>query len=118
MLAYSPDGSQVAGADHRGNITLWDMSSHAVVRTGRVEQGSHISSIAFSPDAKLIAVAAGDQMLGEVILLDASTLEKRQSLQGHRAMVQAVAFSPDGRTLASASQDWSVKIWDLQKKTE
>jgi DNA-binding CsgD family transcriptional regulator len=35
-------------------------------------------------------------------------------LQGHTDMVRAVAFSPDGRTLASGSDDQSIKLWDVR----
>jgi WD40 repeat protein len=39
-------------------------------------------------------------------------------LTGHTGAVRAVAFSPDGLTLATASDDFTVRVWDLVTGTE
>ena len=53
-----------------------------------------------------------------VKLCDLATGKERATLHGHTKTVMSVAFSSDGKTLASASHDKSIKLWNVTTRKE
>ncbi|HEX5272820.1 MAG TPA: hypothetical protein VFW33_20120, partial [Gemmataceae bacterium] len=67
--------------------------------------------VAFSPDGKLIAVAAGER---PVRLFDATTGKEARQFGGLQGKINALAFSPDGTRIVTAGQDGTAIVWDLK----
>jgi WD40 repeat protein len=86
--------------------------------TGRLRHSNWISSLAFSPDGKLLASGGGD---GLIRFWDAATGAPRQVLSDLTGRVAEVAFRPDGATLASTewhSETPSIRLWDVNTGAE
>lgn len=82
-------------------------------KTGRIRcvLGNGISVAKYSPDGQRVLTNALDNTAR---LWDTASCQQDIALEGHTAPVSDVAFSSDG-TVATASKDGTVRIWDLSK---
>jgi WD40 repeat protein len=72
-------------------------------------QNGEIFALAWSPDAKYIAVAGGAP---EVNVYDAESGNKVASCTGHSAGIYVLAFAPDSKHLATGGFDGKVRIYE------
>jgi WD40 repeat protein len=69
-----------------------------------------VRCVAFAPDGRALAVAAG----WVVKIWDVGDRALRYTLRGHKHFVWTVAFAPDGKTALSRSEDRTVRSWDVE----
>jgi WD40 repeat protein/serine/threonine protein kinase len=96
---------------------------HKDLRTLQSAPNSVPTQATFSPDGRWLAIACSGAPLGRhepgtVELWDLANWQKGFKLQGHTDGVGGVAFSPDSRWLASASDDGTVKLWEVDSGKE
>jgi WD40 repeat protein len=121
VLTFSPDNKFVIAARNvlsdRGVfiLSIWDAVTGKEI--GQMPENSEpehtgvISSMAFSPDGRLLATASMDH---SIRFWDFAQRKRIAALHGHLSEVWTLAFSADSKTLISGSKDGSVNLWEAQ----
>jgi WD40 repeat protein len=121
----SPDGRFRVETDRRydfESLTTFDASTGRRLATleGHPDR---LNDWAFAPGGRILATGGGYTAhpwpvnpAGDVRIWDVRTGRLLARLDRHWGAVSDVEFAPDGRTLATASYDGTIKLWDVARR--
>jgi WD40 repeat protein len=117
-LAFSPDGSMLAGGSGEGEIVLWARRSGKVLREWKAH-GKGVHSIRFTPDGRRLVSGGWNDARDEgARLWEVATGKELLRLADPSGAVDAVSISPDGRLVATGGDSGPVYLWDHMTGTE
>jgi WD40 repeat protein len=121
------DPPHVNGAAFENNSICWILPSTETPRTLNLKKGlvqksnlkldniDSVKVIAIPPDSRQIIIGLTS---GKIKVLDQNTGDLLFSLNGHTKQINSVVVTKDGLTAASASEDSTIRLWDLSKPKE
>ena len=115
-LGFSPDNARAFVVGAYANVLQIDLAKPVAASLLPGSSTWNVTSAAFAPDSRRVAVATSQSFLGNVplkntlYLLDLDSDRQQKLLAGHKSAPGCVAFSPDGSQLVSGDSD-GVLVW-------
>ncbi len=114
-IAFSPDGATLASADASWapdpSIILWDLKAEP----RKLHELQHLGAdeLVYAEDGNTLWAASKYQ----IKTIDVATGDIRGTFQGPTANPTAMAALPGSQQLVTASEDHTVRLWDLKSGT-
>ena len=113
FVTFDKNGNFIATGSKDGTMKFWDMYTGEMCAefTGHTDT---IASIAYSN--RFMASASWDNTIN--LYYTFGTQKIVDTLKGHSDKVFGVSWSPDGKLLASGSKDSTIKIWEINARSD
>ena len=113
-VAFDSLDKTLAAGSAEGEVRMWHVTGTTLLHTFAVNR--QITSVAFSPDGKLLAAgtAAAPQGKNPILIWRLSDRKESTSLEGHDSGVLSLAFDSKGQTLVSSGSDGRAVMWRLR----
>jgi WD40 repeat protein len=119
-VAVMQRGRKAVSASYDSSLKVWDLERGIEISTVdgfRIEGYSDsgwVCSVAVNSDGRLAIASYWAGGEGVLKVWDLKKNEKVRTLKGHTNRVGSVVVTPDGRRVVSASDDNTLKVWDLE----
>jgi WD40 repeat protein/predicted Ser/Thr protein kinase len=107
-LATDPARRLLVSADAQA-LNIWDWSEGRTLHHF-AGPGDPVLCVAINSNGSLVALGLST---GDLVLQNAQTGASSRIDSAHRGSIADAAFRPHARTLATASEDGTVKLWDV-----
>jgi WD40 repeat protein len=114
-VVFAPSGDLCYSGGWESAIRVWTTKDWQEKKVLPLSNDQTVSSLAISPDGKLLACALG-RSVGEILFWDLTSLKSGPSLRRHMRMVVGLAFALDGKWLVSSDSDGVALLWNVEDK--
>ncbi|ODV93645.1 hypothetical protein PACTADRAFT_51418 [Pachysolen tannophilus NRRL Y-2460] len=110
-VQFAKRGNVLFSASLDGTVRAYDLIRYRNFRTFTATERVQFSCLAVDPSGEVVCAGSLDSF--EIFVWSVQTSQLLDSLAGHEGPISCLAFGTENSTLASASWDKTVRVWNI-----